>query len=332
MRRVLATLFAGVAGALVLSTAAAAGSSTTISDDAEAWYATAPTSPCSAPVGCPPEPATAGSAYPAGTLHVGVAGGAETGRTYLALDVASLALASVQSATLHLPLAADNVGNQNVSSAALIVCLATGAIPNGVSGSTSTPPPTDCKQPSHISYDAKHNEFTADLAPVIAAWQSGQTPYGVAVVPAPGATSTDNWQVSFAGKAASDTAHVHTDVLLADANATVITPTPAPPPVSSAIAPPPVSPTSPVATGSGTTTAPAPAALPVVAPPATQPVAVRSSLPLGVAFPIGTFLILPLLLVVGAVLALQVLNNPRLLSAGAGSSRPVSHDQPWGAT
>ena len=76
----------------------------TVNNRAEAWYSASPVDTCTSPIGCPPGST---SPYPADTLHVGVAGGQETSRTYLAPDLTSLSPgASVVGATMTLPVAA----------------------------------------------------------------------------------------------------------------------------------------------------------------------------------------------------------------------------------
>ena len=61
----------------------------TVPDVAEAWYAAAPIDVCTTPLGCPPDQVPT-SPYPADSLHVGVAGGQETARTYLLPDFSPL--------------------------------------------------------------------------------------------------------------------------------------------------------------------------------------------------------------------------------------------------
>src|SRR3954469_5561830 len=58
----------------------------TVTDVSEAWDAPQPVDSCSTPLGCPPDQAPT-SPYPADTLHVGVAGGQETARSYLLPDL-----------------------------------------------------------------------------------------------------------------------------------------------------------------------------------------------------------------------------------------------------
>src|SRR5690348_15118675 len=61
----------------------------TVADSAEAWYSSSPIDICSTPLGCPPAQVPS-SPYPANTLHVGVAGGQETARTYVLPNLLSM--------------------------------------------------------------------------------------------------------------------------------------------------------------------------------------------------------------------------------------------------
>src|SRR5206468_7362766 len=72
----------------------------------EAWYVTAQ---CALPTGCGAAGSSApATPYPDGTLHVGIAAGTETDRTYLNLDLGSLpAGALLTGGTLTVPLDTD---------------------------------------------------------------------------------------------------------------------------------------------------------------------------------------------------------------------------------
>src|SRR3954451_4812223 len=97
----------------------------TVADASEAWFAAGPVDICTTPLGCPPEGAPT-SPYPADTLHVGVAGGQETARTYVLPDLVALPFGSkFVSATMPLPLATGNGdGTESPETAALRACLA----------------------------------------------------------------------------------------------------------------------------------------------------------------------------------------------------------------
>src|SRR6059058_5253196 len=92
----LACLVAGV-----LDGTAQADTSATVPDAAEAWYAAAPIDVCTTPLGCPPDQVPT-SPYPAGSLHVGVAGGQETARSYVQPDLSQLSGATLLRGTMAL--------------------------------------------------------------------------------------------------------------------------------------------------------------------------------------------------------------------------------------
>src|SRR3954469_8937458 len=125
----------------------------TVPDSAEAWYAASPVDGCSTPLGCPP-PQVPTSPYPADTLHVGVAGGQETARTYLMPDLTRLPFgASVVSATVTLPVAAGSTdGTQSPDAAHVLACVASEPFADGAQGSTQAPPKTDCSTSAKAAY------------------------------------------------------------------------------------------------------------------------------------------------------------------------------------
>jgi hypothetical protein len=211
----------------------------TVADAAEAWYATSPIDVCSSPLGCPPEQAPT-SPYPADTLHVGVAGGQETARTYLLPDLTGLPYgATGVTGVMTLPVASGNQdGTQSAGTATLKACLATKPVTDGAQGSTSASPSVDCNTSATPVYDAKKDVFTLDVSPFLAAWSTGAVPYGIALVPATDkAQPTDVWHVTFNGRHRAKTHHI----------ATVITYSPPPPitgtggPVGTPAPPPPAS-------------------------------------------------------------------------------------------
>jgi len=273
---------------------AAGSSSKTVGDSAEAWYAASPIDVCSTPLGCPPQQAPT-SPYPANTLHVGVAGGQETARTYVLPDLLSLPFgAKKTSGVMTLPVdSANSDGTVAADSATMVACLATAAFADGTAGASSAPPKVDCKTSAAAKYDAKKVEFTVDLTPFLTAWSNGQPSLGIALMPDPSkASPSEAWHVTFNGKKLSGKKHIES----------VITYTPAPP-ISSgtgntATTPPAPTPANPPsvnvpAVPPSTATPPQPA--PVVAPstPATpvaqQPVAFTAKFQYPLAFlaPIG---------------------------------------------
>ena len=187
----------------------------TVADTAEAWFATSPVDICTTPLGCPPAQAPT-SPYPADTLHVGVAGGQETARSYLLPDTSMLfEAASITSATMTLPIASGSTdGTQSPGAAHVVACLAAEPFPDGEQGSTQTPAKTDCSVSAKASYDAKKSVLTIDLTGAFAAWHAGRPPFGVALLPDPkSAQPTDAWHLTINGHKRSGTKHVQTTVV-----------------------------------------------------------------------------------------------------------------------
>ena len=237
----------------------AAGSvqTVTVADAAEAWYAASPIDICTTPLGCPP-PQAPTSPYPADTLHVGVAGGQESARTYLLPDFTSLPFdATVVGGEMTLPVAdANGDGTVSADAAKLRACLATKPVPDGAQGSTSAPPTTDCAVSSTPAYDATHSVFTLDLQPFVDAWSAGQPRLGIALVPdSKTTTQTDAWHVAFNGRKRAGSGHISSSLTLRIA------------PQSESVVP--ATPVIPAAPPAASVPLPAPAA---AAPPATAPV------------------------------------------------------------
>src|SRR3954463_2209565 len=90
----------------------------TVTDVSEAWFSAGPVDICTTPLGCPPDQVPS-SPYPADTLHVGVAGGQETARTYLLPELALVPPgATILSATMTLPVATSSTdGTQSPDAA-----------------------------------------------------------------------------------------------------------------------------------------------------------------------------------------------------------------------
>jgi hypothetical protein len=186
----------------------------TVADAAEAWYAAAPIDICTTPLGCPP-PQAPTSPYPADTLHVGIAGGQESARTYLLPDFTSLPFdATVVGAEMTLPVA-SGTGDGTVSpdTAKIRACLATKPFADDAQGSTSTPPSPDCDVSATPTYDAAKGTFTLDLQPFVDAWSGGSPRYGIALVPdTKSVAPTDAWHVAFNGRKRADSAHISSSV------------------------------------------------------------------------------------------------------------------------
>lgn len=188
--------------------------SANLADAAESWYRANPPS-CGSPVGCPPGPTPGTTSYPANTLHVGVFLGAESARTYAEPDFSQLPDGSVlTSGTMALPISTDpNAGNSNVAAAAIVACLVTKPITDGVEGSTGQPPPVDCRTSARAVYRPS-GSFTVDLGPFIAAWSNGALRLGVALLPAAGQAPSASWHVAFNGRKLAGAPHVSSAVML----------------------------------------------------------------------------------------------------------------------
>ncbi|HET6818264.1 MAG TPA: hypothetical protein VFH66_13645 [Mycobacteriales bacterium] len=208
-------LLAAPAAATVPTTPASATPVTvTVGDVSEAWFASAPVDICTSPLGCPPADAPA-SPYPADTLHVGLAGGQETSRSYLLPDTSFLMSAgTISSAVMTLPVATGSTdGTQSPETAHILACLATQPFSDGQQGSVMPPPKADCSTSSPASYDAKKSVLTIDVAPLLSAWTNGTPALGIALVPdTVTSQQTDAWHVTIDGRKRSGTPHVQTVV------------------------------------------------------------------------------------------------------------------------
>jgi hypothetical protein len=190
-----------VAVALAAPALAEAGTGTaTVGVASDAWYAVS--SACTAgPTGCLPA-APPVSAYPAGTLHIGVAAGQEESRTYLALNLSALPSGTtLVSGLLRLPVGSAQEGSRVPDTATLQACLATGAFADTVDGSPEAPPKVDCKAASAVAkYVAaagtQPEMLTIDLAPFVAALATGTASTGIALLPAADTPPETAWHVA----------------------------------------------------------------------------------------------------------------------------------------
>jgi hypothetical protein len=275
----------------------------TVGNSAEAWYADAPIDLCTTPLGCLPAEVPS-SPYPPATLHVGVAGGQESARTYLVPDLLVIPYGStLVGGTMTLPVAAATEdGTQAPESAHIVACLAAAPVADGVEGSTAEPPKVDCKTSSPLEYDARKSVFTLQLTPLLKA-TGGLLTYGIALVPDPKKTGvSDAWHVAFNGKERVKAKHISSLVTF---QRPVVSP---PPPVDQSgdgavINDPPLEqpPTAPVP-GVGLpdpVQEPVDEAPPQVAPPAAAPVAQPVALSREFQYPMQ--FLLPLALLAGAV-------------------------------
>lgn len=269
----------------------------TVADAAEAWYAASPIDICTTPLGCPPSSAPS-SPYPAHTLHVGVAGGQETARTYVLPNLISIPFgATYVSGTMTLPVTTDNsAGTVSPDAAKIQACLATAPMAPGSEGSTQAPPKTDCKTTATLKYDAAKAIFTLDLTPFLTAWSSGAPSLGIALIPATSGP-TDAWHVSFNGAKYSG-AHISSTLVFTvpppttSTGSTTVTPPAVTPPSNPTPQSPPNISLPPQTTGT-TPAAPPQVATPTVPAPVAQPVAVSRSFqyPLAFLFPIAMLIV-----------------------------------------
>src|SRR3954451_17377943 len=179
---------------------AKADTSVTVPDVAEAWYAAAPIGVCTTPLGCPPDQVPT-EAYAAGSLHVGVADGQETARSYVQPDFTQLTGATLLSGTMTLHVdTGQSDGSLTPESAKILACLVTAPFTDGTAGSTSAPPATDCTTSAHPAYNASSGVLTVDLGPFLHAWNRGAPQLGIALVPnQTQLTQTDAWHVTIEG-------------------------------------------------------------------------------------------------------------------------------------
>src|SRR4051812_47355721 len=250
----------------VLGGTAQADTSATVPDVAEAWYAAAPIDVCTTPLGCPPDQVPT-SPYPAGSLHVGVAGGQETARAYVQPDLSQLGGATLLrgAMTLHVD-TADTDGTVSPESAKILACIVTAAFADGTAGSASAPPAVDCTTSAHPAYDATTGVLTVDLDAFLQAWNKGAPQLGIALVPnTTQATQTDAWHVTIEGRKQAGAKPVTSTIDYRPAPIDVMPGVVLPPPATQP------NPTDvpgglplPASTSSGVVSAPAPA--PVVAP------------------------------------------------------------------
>jgi hypothetical protein len=275
------------------------GHTATVGDASEGWYASTPIDLCSTPLGCPPEQVPT-SPYPAGTLHVGIAGGRETARTYVLPNLLSLPVgATATGGTMTLPVdTAGTDGTASADTATMLACAVTQPFTDGADGSSAPAPKTDCKTSAPAKYDAKKARFTVGLTPFLKAWAAGQPTLGIALVPDPDQMSpTETWHVTIYGRKFAGHDHVQSVI--------TFTPPPvastgagsqhtAPPPAPAVNAPAVSTPDLPPATTSSNESPPV-VAPDEQAPVAQQPVAFTKEFQYPLAF------LAPIALLIGAV-------------------------------
>lgn len=289
----------GPAVVLGLAGPARAGSGTaTTPDAAEAWYSSAPVSRCSSPLGCPTAVPT--SPYAKDTLHVGVAGGQESARTYVVPDLSGVPFgATLTTGTMTLPVATDTkAGSFQPQTATLTACLVTEPVTDGVDGSSDTPPAVDAHVCSPARYSpAGGGRFTVNLAPLLSRWAAGAPQDGVALLPdLAKAGPATVWHVALDGRKRSGTPHISSALQFTIAPIVSVPAGPlAPAPVA---APPPTAVSPQLASDqAGSVAQQPPPVIAKPAPQAQQPVAL--SRPLRYQYPLA--FLLPLAFLAGAV-------------------------------
>jgi hypothetical protein len=304
------------AGPLLAATtpAAAAGTRTAIVPDvAEAWYASGPINVCKTPLGCPPSEVPQ-SPYPADTLHIGVAGGQETSRTYVEPDLLTVPLgATLLSGSMTLPVAtAAQDGTVQPTSAEILACLVTKPFADGTAGSAATTPATDCRVSATPTYLATADRLRLDLTPFLRAWAKGRPSLGIALLPSPSRVQqSDAWHVTIDGRQLSAEPHVTSTITYKPAPSTtgsstsVTTPSvPVVPAAPAAAAPPAALP--PPTVGTLPATPPIVAPSQPAAPVAVQPVALQRGFQYPLAF------LFPLALVAGVAFFIRLFTRDPL--------------------
>jgi hypothetical protein len=174
-----------------------------VGDGVEAWYYVFPDSPAPAPTPLPvaPDPV---NPYGENTLHVGITGGQEDARTYIALDTTHLPTSfKLLDGTLTLPIDPDD-GTVTPESARIQVCLATTPPVKSEEGSFDELPEVDCKTHSAADYEDKpYPHFEVNLTPFAEDLSFG----GLAILPTDAAKEKqDSWHVAFYAKKNKDKA------------------------------------------------------------------------------------------------------------------------------
>lgn len=281
----------------------------TLGTEAEAWYQLTRVSTCSSPIGClpaalPAPPAlpdlpVAPTVFPAGTLHVGWAGGVELARTYLRLDRSALPKgATLVAGTLRVPVIADPTsGTVLADMAGVKACLVTTSFADGVAGALSAAPGIDCSVSSSLNADG--SGYSVDLQPFLEAWAAGAPDEGLALTPYASSSVTSAWALAVPGRNAAGLPHVEADLSYV---------------VAQAAAPPAALPAAPVLPEAQPVQAGAPLAPQVVVPAArTRPGATPATLLAVGLSPLGwvAFGALLLAFVVVGVVATQPVAEPR---------------------
>ena len=204
--RVIGIVLAAAIAAVLGGFAPAGASDDTLTPTLESWYQPDPA--CALPIGClttaapvaPPAEVAGPSPYPAGTLHVGLASGAETARSYLVFPVHGLG--RITSATLTVPLDVDPAnGSALPDTAEVRACLATGEL-SDVDGAITDPPTVDCTNSAVLEYvDTPVPQLTGDLSPLLIGLSTSP---GIALLPVVADDAAAAWHVTFSAHDRAD--------------------------------------------------------------------------------------------------------------------------------
>ena len=180
-----------------------AATATNVEAAVESWYQVSPAEvgsedpTCTLPIGCAPQPSAPVQPYPEDTLHVGIAAGRDTARTFLMLDVADLPTgAFITGGTLTLPVLTDQEsGSMEPETAELMACSVLGPVKKARGGPAGDQPDFSCDTAAKATYKAGEKPtVTVDLKPLAATLATG----GVAIVPAKAARDAGaTWHVAF---------------------------------------------------------------------------------------------------------------------------------------
>ena len=161
---------------------------------AGSWYQPNPT--CQLATGCLELPLP--SAFPAGTVHVGVLLGIEESRTFLAIDIPQGK--KLSGGVLTLPV--DTALSRLPENARLQACLATGDFHSEDQGATTVSPTPLCTFSAPVKLEAATGPLavgrtmTVDLAPFLTTWMTERRGI-LAIVPASDVQLTDTFHVAF---------------------------------------------------------------------------------------------------------------------------------------
>jgi hypothetical protein len=298
---------------------AAASTDVKLTPGAAAWYQPNPT--CAQASGCvstgtlpalpvaPPVPVpdVPLSPVPAGTMHIGYAGGQETARSYLAFPYDSVD-GTVTAASLDIPLdVTTESGSALPETAKVQACLLSGDL-TPTEGSIGQPPTAACDQHATLKYVATPTpHLHADLKPLM---QGLLTTTGLALLPDATEVSPDDaaWRVVFSAATRTDTAKTPLPTLTLTVDPTPETEVPDVPvdvPVDTgtgAVAQPNIPVTTPLDPVAVPDLGPAPTVdQPTTVLPPTQNTAAPQTKTVGYAYPVVWLLPLVFLLVVPAV-------------------------------